>query len=51
MTTSAGDVETVSGAIKLKCDAYLLKPIDSKKLDERLQSFGLIRRARWLAPP
>ncbi len=51
MTTSVGDMETVAGSIKLKCDAYLLKPINLKRLEERLQFFGLIPRERWLAPP
>jgi two-component system chemotaxis response regulator CheY len=51
MTTSVGDREIVAGSIKFKCDAYLLKPINLKRLEERLQFFGLIPRERWLAPP
>lgn len=51
MTTSVNDFDTVAGSIRLKCDAYLLKPIDFEKLEERLRFFGLIRRERWLVPP
>jgi two-component system chemotaxis response regulator CheY len=42
MTTSVRDMKTVVGSFKLICDAYLLKPLDGKKLEDHLTAAGLI---------
>jgi two-component system chemotaxis response regulator CheY len=41
MTTGLGDEDNVRSAREL-CDAYLLKPINTRKLRGHLQSVGLI---------
>ena len=42
MTTSERDIKAVVGAFKVLCDAYVFKPIDRRKLEEHLITFGLI---------
>lgn len=42
MTTALGDMDNKLAAVNEACDAYLVKPIDRKKLLDLIQSFGLI---------
>jgi len=42
MTTALGDMDNKLAAVNEFCDAYLVKPIDRKKLLDLIQSFGLI---------
>jgi two-component system chemotaxis response regulator CheY len=42
MTTAIRDIKTVMASFKAICDAYLLKPIDGRNLEEHLKSFRLI---------
>lgn len=44
MTTGLNDVDNVTRSAKELCDAYLLKPIDTRKLLKHLRPFGLIDR-------
>ena len=41
MTTALEDSRNVMTAFREQCDAYLVKPIDRRKLVEHLESFGL----------
>lgn len=42
MTTSIGDFGNIKSAFVEQCDAYMVKPIDRNKLDEKLVELGLI---------
>jgi two-component system chemotaxis response regulator CheY len=42
MTTSIGNIKTVIASFKALCDAYLIKPVDGRALEEHLRSFRLI---------
>jgi two-component system chemotaxis response regulator CheY len=42
MTTAFDDKKNVMEAFKFQCDAYLVKPIDKKKLEDQLQSLGFL---------
>lgn len=42
MTTALGDFKNVKQAFIEQCEAYLVKPIDKKKLMEKITGFGLI---------
>ncbi len=42
MTTALGDMKNVNNAFHGLCDAYLVKPIDKKKLVENLQTLALV---------
>jgi Response regulator containing CheY-like receiver domain and AraC-type DNA-binding domain len=42
MTTSIGDFGNIKSAFVEQCDAYMVKPIERKKLDEKLVELGLI---------
>ncbi len=42
MTTSVSDGKSVITAFKEQCDAYMIKPIDQKKLLQHLRNFKLI---------
>ena len=44
MTTALNDKDNVVSAIQ-KCDAYLVKPVDKKRLLAHLQEFGLLPAA------
>jgi two-component system chemotaxis response regulator CheY len=44
MTTSIRNIKTVVASFKALCDAYLIKPIDGRELQEHLRSFNLIGR-------
>jgi two-component system chemotaxis response regulator CheY len=41
MTTALEDSRNVRAAFREQCDAYLVKPIDRRKLVEHLESLGL----------
>ncbi|MFH1076852.1 MAG: response regulator [Pseudomonadota bacterium] len=41
MTTVLGDIKNVLTAFKCLCDAYLVKPIDKRKLIETLRGIGI----------
>ena len=43
MTTVLSDSASVMEAFNSKCEAYLIKPIDSKKLVQQLEFLGLIK--------
>jgi two-component system chemotaxis response regulator CheY len=43
MTTALDDTENVMEAFKSQCDAYIVKPIDKKKLLDQLQALGLLQ--------
>ena len=43
MTTWHTDTESIEGALLGGCNAYLVKPIDTAKLQKELKAFGLIR--------
>ncbi len=43
MTTALSGETDVMQALKSGCDAYLVKPIDSKKIREQLKNFGFVR--------
>ena len=42
VTTSHSDMDSITNALLGKCNSYLVKPIDIKKLVSELQEFGLI---------
>ncbi len=42
MATSVSDGKSVISAFKEQCDAYMIKPIDPKKLLQHLRNFNLI---------
>ena len=41
MTTASGDRESIAGAFRSKCDAYIIKPIGKSALMWKLSSLGL----------
>ena len=41
MITASPDAENVNQSLREHCDAYLLKPVDIRRLRRELQSFGL----------
>jgi two-component system chemotaxis response regulator CheY len=43
VTTIHTDTESIASALLGRCDAYLVKPIDTAKLKKELVSLGLIR--------
>jgi two-component system chemotaxis response regulator CheY len=43
VTTAHTDTEDIAGALLARCNAYLVKPIDTAKLRKELKSFGLIQ--------
>ncbi len=43
MTTARDDFGSVFKAFDRQCDAYLVKPVDRRKLTEHLKSLGLLR--------
>jgi two-component system chemotaxis response regulator CheY len=49
MTTALRDWENVCVAFREMCDAYLIKPIDKKKLLTTIASFGLLDPAPYVA--
>lgn len=42
MTTALDDSKNVLRAFRSQCEGYLVKPIDQKRLAEKLESLGLI---------
>ena len=42
MTSSLRDVQTILSSFGAKCDEYLVKPVDGKKLQQRLKALDLI---------
>ena len=46
MTTAAADTENVMQSFSSSCDAYLFKPIDTRKLLGHLRDFHLIQEVR-----
>ena len=50
MTTAIRDIKTVMASFKAICDAYLLKPIDGRNLEEHLKSFHLIDPEQTTTP-
>jgi two-component system, chemotaxis family, chemotaxis protein CheY len=50
MTTAVRDMKTVVASFKAICDAYLIKPIDGRNLEEHLKSFRLIAPDQTAAP-
>ena len=43
MTTAVGEKESVLGAFKTGCEAYMVKPIDKNKLLAKIREMGLIK--------
>ena len=43
VTTSHTDTNSISGALLGRCNAYLVKPIDTAKLKKELKALGLIQ--------
>jgi AmiR/NasT family two-component response regulator len=43
MTTALSDRGNVIRSAREECDAYLLKPVDTRKLMDYLKGFGLLR--------
>jgi two-component system chemotaxis response regulator CheY len=43
VTTIHTDTENITGALLGRCDAYLVKPIDTAKLKKELKALGLIQ--------
>ena len=43
VTTIHTDTDSIAGALLGRCDAYLVKPIDTIKLKRELKAFGLIQ--------
>lgn len=43
MTTIIRELRTISSSYRALCDAYLLKPIDGRQLEQHMMSFGLVR--------
>ena len=43
MMTALADVEYVSEAMRLGCDAYASKPVDTEKVEEVMKNLGLIQ--------
>lgn len=43
MTTVLGDLKNVAEAFANMCDAYIVKPVDQKKLEEKMRTLGLLR--------
>jgi two-component system chemotaxis response regulator CheY len=44
MTTALSDSGNIIDSFTYKCDAYLIKPIDRKKLLREISSLGLMQR-------
>jgi two-component system, chemotaxis family, chemotaxis protein CheY len=44
MTTAITDLKTVHSSYRALCDGYLFKPVDGRRLEEHMLSFGLISR-------
>lgn len=42
MTTALDDSKNVLRAFRSQCEGYLVKPIDKKKLSEKLESLGMM---------
>jgi two-component system, chemotaxis family, chemotaxis protein CheY len=42
MTTASRDPESITGAFRSECDAYLIKPIDRTTLRSKLLHLGLV---------
>ena len=42
VTTAHTDMESISAAMEGRCDAYLIKPIDTEKLLDELKAAGLV---------
>jgi len=42
VTTAHSDIESITEALKGRCDGYLVKPIDTGKLHTDLKAFGLV---------
>jgi len=45
VTTSCSDMDSIKSALIGGCNAYLVKPIETAKLQEELQRLGLIEKA------
>jgi two-component system, chemotaxis family, chemotaxis protein CheY len=43
VTTIHTDTDSITGALLGRCDAYLVKPIDTAKLKKELKALGLIQ--------
>jgi CheY-like chemotaxis protein len=43
VTTIHTDMDSITGALLGRCNAYLVKPIDTAKLRNELTSLGLIK--------
>ncbi len=43
MVTALGDLKHVTEAFAADCDGYLVKPVDTAKLKEKLKSLGLVK--------
>jgi two-component system chemotaxis response regulator CheY len=44
VTTAQTDLGSITMALLGKCNAYLMKPIDTRKLQSELQEIGLIKK-------
>ncbi len=42
MTTVVDDPKSIMGAFRSQCEAYILKPVDKKKLMEQIGKLGLL---------
>jgi two-component system chemotaxis response regulator CheY len=42
VTTAHSDMESITAAMEGRCDAYLIKPIDTEKLLAELKAIGLV---------
>jgi two-component system chemotaxis response regulator CheY len=42
MTTALGDFENIKTAFKEQCEAYLVKPLNKKKVTEALANIGIL---------
>ena len=45
MTTGLGDKQSILAAFRTGCEAYLMKPVDPRKVNDKLLELGLIRQS------
>lgn len=43
MTTADSNIDSIASALLGRCNAYMVKPIDIRKLKKELKAFGLIQ--------
>jgi two-component system chemotaxis response regulator CheY len=44
VTTAHTDMDNITGALNSRCDAFLVKPVDTANLREKLLTLGLVRQ-------